>query len=217
MKYKSVLFDMDGVLIDSESYYCEGTYIWMKELGYTGEESAIYTMIGTTMEVTYQILAKLLNNAYTTSQLKVVNEDYFRRFPLPYAKIMKKSIPQLLQGLKAKGIKTAVCSSSPLATIEKVLEECQISSYFDYIVSGEQFVESKPNPEIYLHAANVLSNNPDECIVIEDSTLGIQAGKNAGMRVIALHDKKFSLDQSDASTIVDSIEDVAKLLEINVL
>lgn len=212
MAIKAVLFDMDGVLIDSETFYCDGTYDWMKQLGYTGSEEAIYTMIGTTMEVTYQILQKLLKDSHSLDEIRQTNETYFKEHPLPYKTILKSGVKELLIALKEKGIKTAVCSSSPKETIQQVLDECQLNAYFDFFVSGDQFVESKPHPEIYLHAAEVLSVQPEECIVIEDSTLGIQAGRNAKMEVIALRDEKFNLDQSKANRIVNSMQEAAAYL-----
>lgn len=199
MAIRAVLFDMDGVLVDSETYYCEGTFRWMKELGFQGEQKEIYCMLGTTMEVTYQMMQKLLGYTHSLDKIQEVNETYFKEHPIPYKEIMIPGVKELLLFLKEKGIKTAVCSSSPLDLIEKCTEECDIRKYFDYIVSGEQFKNSKPDPEIYLHAAEVFGYQPEECLVIEDAKLGIEAGVNAGMKVIALHNPKFMQDQSKAS------------------
>ncbi len=206
MGCKAVLFDMDGVLIDSETFYVKGTFDWMQQLGYQGPIEGIYQMLGTTMEVTYQILAKLLHHTYTTKQLEAINERYFAEHPLPYDRILKPGVWELLHCLKDAGILIAVCSSSPQETIETAITECGIRPFFDFVVSGEQFVESKPNPQIYLHAAEVLNVAPKDCLVVEDSTLGIQAGRNAGMRVIALRDPQFELDQHEATWIVDSMQ-----------
>lgn len=217
MSLKAVLFDMDGVLIDSETFYCDGTYDWMQKLGYTGKEEEIYPMIGTTMERTYEILYELLNRRVSIETLREINETYFTEHPLPYDRILKPGAKELLEFLKQHKISTAVCSSSSLELIETALRECGIGSYFDYIVSGEQFTLSKPNPEIYLHAAEVLQVRPEDCLVIEDSTMGIRAGCSAGMKVIALDDPKFSLDQSEAHRQVRSLKEVKQLLSTEMM
>lgn len=205
MSIKAILFDMDGVLIDSETYYCQGTIDWMIKNGYQGNIDAIYTILGTTMEVTYQILQELFENKYTIEELTEINETYFKENPLPYSKILMPGVKELIAFLKENNIKMAVCSSSPMDVIEKCLTECGILESFDYIVSGEQFEKSKPDPEIYLHARDVFQLTSDECIVIEDSKLGIDAAVNAKMKVIALHNPKFKQDQSKATWHIENM------------
>lgn len=101
-------------------------------------------------------------------------------------------------------MKIGLASSSTKETISKVLDTIELKSYFDVIVSGEDFVESKPNPEIYHDTLKKLGLNQQNCIVIEDSTVGIQAAKNAGLFVIAKEDKRFNFDQSKADfSIID--------------
>ena len=83
----------------------------------------------------------------------------------------------------------------------------------DAVVSGEQFKESKPNPEIYLYTIKELNVNKDEAIIIEDSSKGILAANRAGIKVLALKDDKFGLDQSQADIIIDELNDIIKLIE----
>ena len=90
---------------------------------------------------------------------------------------------------------------------------CDLRKYFTLIVSGEQFKESKPNPEIYLHAIKELNVNKDEAIIIEDSPKGILAANRAGIKVLALKDDKFGLDQSQADIIINELNDIIKLIE----
>lgn len=213
MSIKAILFDMDGVLIDSETYYCQGTIDWMRKSGYQGNEDEIYTILGTTMEVTYQILQRLLKNQYTIEQLTEINETYFKENPLSYSKILMPGVKELIDFLKKNQIKMAVCSSSSLETIRTCLGECGILDCFDYIVSGEQFERSKPDPEIYLHARDIFQLKSEECIVIEDSCLGIEAGVNADMKVIALHNPKFKQDQSKATWHIEKMAEAIELIQ----
>lgn len=209
MEIKAVLFDMDGVLVDSETYYMEGTYSWMKDLGFTGTYQDVCQIIGTTMEVTYQMIEKMLHGQYTIEQLTQVNEQYFLvDHPMQYREIMNPDLLDLLNEIKSRGYKCAVCSSSPKETIDQALRECGITSFFDYVVSGEQFTQSKPHPEIYLHAAEMLNVQVDQCLVIEDSTMGIEAGKNAAMKTIGILDRRFGLKQAHADVLVERLSEV---------
>lgn len=210
---KAVLFDMDGVLIDSEIFYMKGTYEWMKDLGYTGSFEGICTIIGTTMEKTYDMLYEMLHGKFSLERIVEENEMYFTKHPLDYKSIAKPGALDLFKTLKDKGYKIAICSSSPFDNIEHVAEVCGFKPYLDFVVSGEQFKQSKPHPEIYLHAAEELHVKPEECIVVEDSEFGIQAGISAGMKVIALEDKRLPNNQSKATHIVNSLSEVEELVE----
>ena len=213
MKIKAVLWDMDGVIIASEQYYMAGTLDWMKQIGFEGDKKEICTIIGTTMAVTHVMLAKMLNNKYTVEEVESMNEKYFEDNPLNYADIMNDGIIDVLEYLKSNGIKIALCSSSPLKTIKDVVKVCNIESYFDYIVSGDQFTHSKPNPEIYLSAVSKLKVKIDECMVIEDSNMGIAAGKNANIYTVALKDQIFSIDQSNADIIINGLTEIIDIIK----
>lgn len=210
---KAILFDMDGVLVNSERYYMDGTYEWMKNLGYTGTFNEVCSIIGTTMQRTYEIIYELLDKRYSIECIIEENERYFTEHALDYQNLIKDGVTSLLQYIKSKKMKVALCSSSPRKNIEHVVEVCGFKPYFDFIVSGEQFKESKPHPEIYLHAAEVLQVKPEDCWVVEDSEYGIQAGISAGMKVIALRDSKLPNNQEKATWIVDNIETVKELIE----
>lgn len=214
MEIKAVLFDMDGVLVDSEIYYMQGTYKWMKQLGFAGTFKEVCSLIGTTMEVTYRMIDEMLEHRYSIEELTQINEHYFEvEHPIQYDQIMKEGLIELLNEIKQRRWKCAVCSSSPKATIEHALKVCAIDSYFDYVVSGDEFTESKPNPEIYLHAAARLETSPSECLVIEDSSMGIAAGINAGMKTVGIIDRRFSLQQRHASVLVDSLSEVLECVK----
>lgn len=90
-----------------------------------------------------------------------------------YFAILRKEVPELLKEIHRRGYLVALASSTSRAGIEEVLTTCGLKGDFDYIISGEEFKESKPNPEIYLHTAEALHCAPEECLVVEDSTYGI--------------------------------------------
>lgn len=210
---KAILFDMDGVLINSERYYMNGTFEWMKQLGYTGTFTEVCTILGTTLQRTYEIIYDLLDGQYSMERIIEENDRYFIEHALDYKTLIKEGAISLLQSIKNDGLKIALCSSSPRENIDHVVDVCGFAPYLDFIVSGEQFEESKPHPEIYLHAAEVLSVNPEDCLVIEDSEYGIQAGISAGMKVIALSDSELPNKQEKATWIVDSLDSAKVLIE----
>lgn len=210
---KAVLFDMDGVLIDSETFYMNGTFEWMQAVGYTGTFEELCKIVGTTMQRTHEMLTDMLEHRFSMDEVIAMNETYFEQHPLDYGNLKKEGVIETLSSLKEAGYKVALCSSSPMSNIKHVIEVCGFEPYLDFVVSGEQFTHSKPHPEIYLHAAEVLGVKPQECVVVEDSEYGIQAGVSAGMVVLALEDKKIPNNQSKATEIIRSLKVVKELVE----
>lgn len=211
MEIKAILFDMDGILMDSEYYYMHGTVQWMKELGYNKDEQLIYSIIGTTMDKTYEMLSEFLDYKYTKEQLKTINEDYFLvKHPLKPKEIMFDHVKEVLDKLKMMNIKLAVCSSSPMDGINSALNDMGIIDDFDIICCSEDFDYPKPSPDIYLHAMDKLHVDKHNAIVYEDSTIGIKAGVASGAYCIAREDKRFNQDQSEADLLV---KDIVELLE----
>ncbi len=131
---------------------------------------------------------------------------------MDYKKIFRPEALTTVQELKRRGYRVALASSTGPKLIARILEETGMRPEFDLIVSGKQFKQSKPNPEIYLYTASVLKVPAEECFALEDSTVGIQAGKGAGMTVAALKDDRFGFDQSLADYQVDKISDILNYL-----
>jgi len=214
---KAILFDMDGILFDSEKYYMLGTYTWLKELGFQGEIEDLFGVIGTTMEETYQFFIELLEDKYTYQEIKNINENYFNSHKMDYKNIMFDGVDTCLQHLSKEGYRLACCSSSPKDNIIESLTEMGIIDCFEVILSGEEFEQSKPNPEIYLKACEKLGVRTSEAIVYEDSNRGIMAGINAGIITIARKEERFNLDQTPANYIVENIQGLEeKVKEINI-
>ncbi len=207
---KAVLFDMDGILYDSEYWYMQGTIKQMRAYGYKGPEKDIITgIVGKTMEGTYRALYDLLGGEVPYETIRRNNDRYFDvEHPLDYKEIMFPHVKEVLAALHADGKKLAVCSSSPMQLIVDSLKAMEIASYFDFVESGENLKHAKPAPDIYLKAAEALHMNPKDCVVYEDSCAGIQAGINAGIYTVARHDTRFYQDQSMADKSVNSIEEL---------
>ena len=208
---RAVLFDMDGILYDSEYFYMNGTIDQMRRYGYDGPVEDVYAIMGTSMEDTYLILYRLLDGKVPLDEIRKNNERYFQvEHPLHFREIMFPGLKQELQKLKDMGIRMAVCSSSPIDLIHDSLKEMDVDSLFDFVESGDNVQNPKPAPDIYLLAQKELGVAKEDCIVYEDSTLGIEAGKRAGIFTVAREDNRFLQDQSHADK---KVKDIQSLVE----
>ncbi len=199
---EAVLFDMDGILYDSEGFYMEGTYQLMKSFGYKGDKKSLNCVVGTTMDKTFALLSELLDHKVSPMELRIANDAYYEAHPLNYKDIMFKGIPDVLKEFQQAGIKIACCSSSPLQCIYDSLDAMGIKEYFDFVESGDNLEHPKPSGDIYEMAAKALGVDCSACVVYEDSRIGIEAGKNAGMVVVGRIDTRFEQDQSEADFLV---------------
>lgn len=176
---KAFLFDLDGVLVDSETEY---TRIWEK-IGNefpTGVEELARKIKGTTID---NILATYFPEPERGSAVRArlyELEGNMRFNVFPGARL-------LLDALKAKGIPCALVTSSNNVKMRLLWSQNpSLKDYFQAIVTADQVKRSKPDPEGYLKAADMLGIDPKECTVVEDSLQGVKAGKNAGCRVIGV-------------------------------
>jgi HAD superfamily hydrolase (TIGR01509 family) len=120
-----------------------------------------------------------------------------------------KGATHLLMKLRRKNIKLAIASSSHKKLIDYLLEQMGIAGCFDFVVASEDVARGKPDPETFLKAANGLSASPDECLVIEDSKLGVEAAKKAGMKCIGYRNPHSgNQDLSEADIVIDNFSEL---------
>lgn len=130
---------------------------------------------------------------------------------IDYATLLNPGVKETLIELGRRGVRLALASSSSHRNIARVLADCGLGGFFEVVTSGEQFHESKPNPEIYLHTLESLGLSAIDCCCVEDSLPGIAAGRAAGLTVIAKREERFGFTQDAADAIIDSIPDVLDL------
>lgn len=204
---KAVVFDMDGVIIDSEYSYFEATRRVLKEEGIEKFEMEDFIdSIGKTDHAAWSVLVEKYNlqtpmqemiDRMKEYQKKVVKRDGF----LPID-----GVKDYIRSLSEQGFKLAVASSSPKDTIERVTSSLGIQQYFDALVSGEEVEKSKPAPDVYLEAARQLDVDPKECIAIEDAYNGLLAAKDAGMYAVAYESGDYpGIDLSPGDEIIQSM------------
>jgi beta-phosphoglucomutase family hydrolase len=180
---KAVIFDMDGVIVDSEPIHIEAEKRALLKYGVkiTTEELRMYT--GTTAEFEFNDLIrkyKLNANAET-----LFNEKMDIMFRLLEKGIEPtKGVTDLIKNLKQQGFKLGIATSGHRKLAHYYLNKLGMASFFDTVVCAEDITRSKPDPEIFLKAAQRLGVEPAKCVVIEDAKLGIEAAAKAGMKRI---------------------------------
>jgi HAD superfamily hydrolase (TIGR01509 family) len=189
MKIEAVIFDLDGTLIDSMGIWEEVDRIF---LGRRNIEVPSDLFEDVSLGNNFPGLAQHFKDRFHLSETieeimkewtEQVVEYYVHHIPL------KDGVAELLHYLREKSIPMAIGTSNSIFLTESVLNRHELMPYFQYIVTGAEVECGKPFPDIYLKTARLLNVEPSHCLVIEDSLQGVQAGKAAGMQVIAIKDE----------------------------
>ncbi len=184
---KAVVFDMDGLLVDSEVVYCEALTAQAAEMGYELTLPVLKTMIGTTWAGSSEILRAHFGPAFDTVMLRDRSVERF--YELAKAKIaLKSGVLELLEHLEAAAIPRAIATSSQRRDVEHHLHGHGLWERFQAIVAHGDYARGKPHPDPYLTAAERLGMDPAECLALEDSHNGVRAAAAAGMMTIMVPD-----------------------------
>lgn len=193
-KAKAVIFDMDGVLFDTENVYLD---VWSKvfeKYGYTMTKEIYSSVLGTGREnVKKTFLNYFRNDLPIDAMYKEKDENL--AIVIDKGVSLKKGANELLIYLKENKYKIALATSATRNRALQQLGQADIEKYFDAIVTKDDIKETKPNPEIFLKAAKKLFMSPNDCIVIEDSSAGIKAAFNAEITSIHVVDLKEADDE----------------------
>jgi HAD superfamily hydrolase (TIGR01509 family) len=205
---RAVIFDMDGVMIDSEPLWekTERILLARRNIDYSPEYRDL--IVGLNQNDSGKLLWQTFSLRETldeiiSERLDILTEIYKQELDII------PGVTPLLKELRVRGYILAVASSSPLRVINFVLDMFSLHQYFDAVVSGECINFGKPHPDIYLHTAERLGVKPSECVAIEDSINGVRSAKSAGMRCIAIPDKRLSRGKFDiADLILENTDDL---------
>lgn len=205
MKYNCIIFDCDGVLVDSEAISARIFQDMISELGSEVDyETVLEQITGTSMKENLRFISEIING-----ELPVDFETDFRKRSYEAFKTGIKPVNGITDLLKNIKVPVGVASSGPIEKIRLNLTTTNLIHYFgDNIFSSYEIGSWKPEPEIYLHAAKKMGFKPVECAVIEDSLPGIQAAKAGGFDVFAYaHDKnKTAFGESGARVFFEMAE-----------
>ncbi len=206
MNKQAVIFDMDGVITDSEPFYNEAVNEVLRPLGHVLTEDDHRAIMGSSIDYTWE---------YVIQRFGL--QDDVRRWKRQYdgavLRILKaKAEPApglyaLLDRLEAKGLKLALATSSQRNWADAVVARLKVTGRFPVIATTEMVPSAKPAPDLYLLTASLLGVPPARCLAIEDSPRGITSAKAAGMTTVAVRSQAVShLDISAADRIIDSLE-----------
>ncbi len=203
---KAVLWDLDGVLVDTASFHFQAwRQLFAGEGKEIGEEEFRRTFGLRNDAILKEILGGLPSER--VEELSRRKEDLFRAKIAGGATLMP-GVPALLERLRQTAKKTAVVSSAPRQNAEALLRGLRIEDAFDVIIAEEDTSRGKPDPQGYLLAAERLGTAPEECAVIEDAPAGVAAAKRAGMKCLGLAAGRAPDALAEADLVVMSLEEV---------
>ncbi|MBD1382707.1 HAD family hydrolase [Bacillus sp. IB182487] len=170
-------------------------------------------MVGGNKKMTFEIISRYYSKENNRVDYYNNFEKYFKDIPINYFELLNDGVVDFLKWLTENNFRIALASSGSLEKIEDVLKQCEIKDYFELIVSGDMFKQSKPHPEIYQTVSKLLNIPVDECLVIEDSNYGIESSTRAGMFTIAKKEERFPFSQDKAQKIVNTFAEIRHFLE----
>ncbi|MGM0123660.1 hypothetical protein IGI37_001033 [Enterococcus sp. AZ194] len=205
---KAVIFDMDGVLIDSEHFYFERRMAFFREKNIAPGSTRLEDYVGKTEQQLWETLVP--DDEMLRAELYPEYAAYREAHPIDFTKAIREQVPEVLKDLTSRNILIGLASSSPRHEIDEMLKKCELGAYFSFVISGEEVKEGKPDPEIYIRSKKAL--NCEGYIAVEDSTFGIAAAKAAGLYTVALK-QAFPLDQREADKQIDNLLELCALTE----
>lgn len=216
MEIKAVLFDMDGLMIDTESLSTEAFINSAKAQGYNMTKEETLKVLGFTKASIYQFWIDYFQGTNVDGK-KLVDDHYEYIENVLYTVGPKKMpyVEELLKYLRENNYKIAVASSSDTADIKNNLEKTKLEKYIDEIASGAEVENGKPAPDVFLLAAERLGVDAKDCLILEDSKAGIKAGKASGAMVFMVPDM-FTVDkecEDTADRILTNLGEVIGILE----
>ena len=214
MRYEAVLFDMDGVLIDSEKLMTKAGMLALRDYGIEAKPEDFVPFVGRGEDLYIGGVAEKYGHPYDP-EMKQRCYDYFGQYVETDA-VVPKEIPELLYTLKERGYKICVCTSADWNKVVHNLRAMGIGrEVFDAFVTGDDVKRKKPDPEIYLKGAEYLCVKPEKCVVVEDAPNGIQAAHAAGMMAVGI-DTSFPAhvlrDQAGPDWLIHSLSELQECL-----
>ena len=207
MNAEAVIFDMDGVLVDTAEAHCAS---WQRLAADFGIEISRQEFLKTFGRPSSEIIRLRFPDDLTdedTRRLAERKEAHYRELAAGRVKLIPHAL-DLLERLAEAGVRMAIGSSAPPENVEQVLDLFSLGRFFRTTVNGGDVSRGKPNPEVFLLAAERLGTNAVRCVVIEDAPAGIEAARAAGMTAIALTTSHSADAFPHAHRVVDSLAEL---------
>ncbi|MBU0505516.1 MAG: HAD family phosphatase [bacterium] len=207
MNSKTVIFDMDGVLVESGPFHLEAWQLLGKKYGMEVKEGLFYETFGMRND---ELMPRLFPGVFKPEDYNAIHEEkekYYRecakgKIEAPIGLI------DFIEELKTNQFILAVGSSAPRANIEFILDELKIRKFFDHSVSGHEVNRGKPAPDVFIAAAKKCGVSADQCVVIEDAVAGVEAAKAAHMKCVAITSSTPREKLCGADLVVDSFREL---------
>lgn len=184
--FDAAIFDMDGTMVDNKDYHLKAWQIFLKRHGRKMTTAEFNKRLAGKRNA--QILEDLFEGRLTEAEVKSYAFEKEKIYRELYIKDVEEvpGLSNLFRVLKNNNKKVAVATNSPKENVEFIFEVLDLKDFFDVAVWDEHVEKGKPNPDVFIHTADKLLSPTDRCIVFEDSSTGVKAGKAAGMKVVAV-------------------------------
>ncbi|MCL2744888.1 MAG: HAD-IA family hydrolase [Planctomycetaceae bacterium] len=205
--FLAVAFDMDGLMFDTEDVYWKAASALLGKRGFIYTDELCADIMGRPPQYCFETFKKMFSLPEAWQELQRESEDFFLQF-LDDGFSEMPGLHELLDILDAKHYRKCICTSSSIRVVSEVLKRKGLTERFEFVLTAEDITAGKPNPEIYLKAAEQFGVKPHQMLVLEDSTAGTQAAKAAGCLCIAVraeHNK--TSDLSAAHQMANSLND----------
>lgn len=194
-----VVFDMDGVLVESERAWHDIHKGVLADYGYELDDASYRELYGASDEVENVVLGRIMGVSPEVAGRR--KREYVMRNPIDYAAIVMPGAPEALNNLKTRGLRLALASSSLAPDVNAMLDQTGLRDRFDAVVTGSDCERAKPDPAIYLEACARLGARPVDLLAVDDSAYGVEAAARAGMRVV-----HFARDEAGAPHDPSAVE-----------
>lgn len=215
MEIKAVIFDMDGLMFDTERVAGIGMIEALAAQGLAADEAFFMKLLGLNTESTRVALTQAFGDRVNFPAAMAGMDGYLERYVTEHGTPVKPGLFALFEHLDALGLPRAIASGSPMPRILRNLEMAGLTGRFDAIVAADDVPRGKPAPDVFLAAAKALGIEPARCMVLEDSAAGVEAGKRAGMITVMVPDLHApdETDRNGLYALAQSFYDVIPLLD----
>lgn len=185
---EAVIFDMDGLMFDTEKLAVRALLETGKKFGYEGISEIVPIVTGVNAERTKKICIERMGENFPYAEFMHYRQNLIDRHIEEHGVPVKPGLKELLAYLKREGYRMAVATSTSRAHAVEYIEKAGVLPFFDTVVCGDMLKKSKPDPDIYLKAAEALGEAPGDCMALEDSPNGVASAYAAGMKTVMVPD-----------------------------